>query len=132
MSVKAYRKTLDFLPQQQIEKYLLFLKKHALDVSPQYYVVVESRPVMTTDGPMYAVRISTDIEDPEFEPIAESWINNQIIYVWQDQCWGIAVNKDGKQMLKYEVEPPQPISFINKAPYSAKTALIFQIGQDKI
>jgi len=138
---KAYRKTYRFLSKTRAEKYSLFLKKNLLDLDPKYYVVVNRKRVDTIDGVMYALRITTDIECPGFEPIAECWINGSHIYLWRDKCWGIAVDRNGKEIMRYcDVDSSQIRQRLQaenspemqRKLYYNKTILLFPIGVDKV
>ena len=46
------------------------------------------------------------------------------IYLWQDHCWGIAVDKNGKEILKRTM----PITFNLKVAIETTSMLLFQIG----
>lgn len=132
---KAYRKTYRFLSSTRAEKYSLFLKRNLLDLNPKYYVVVSRKQVDTIDGVMYALRITTDLEFPDFEPIAECWINGSDIYLWRDKCWGIAVDEEGKEIKRLDRKVMTPlvddVSNARKNPIN-KTVLLFPIGVDEV
>ena len=101
MKVNAYRRMFDFLNVFNGEQYLLFLRKHLLDGNPNYYAIISKKKIDTSDGVMYALRIGLDITDPNFEPIAECWINGQLLYLWRNYCWTIAVDSKG-ELLAYD------------------------------
>jgi hypothetical protein len=98
----AYKKKYDFGDH---EKYRLFLKEHLLKLSPRYYGVCACRRIDTSDGLMYAIKIVQDLENPHFEPIVEAWINDEFVYLWRDHCWAIAVDKNGKRIIKSALFP---------------------------
>lgn len=116
---KIYRKQYDF---GDPEKYRMFLKRQLLKLNPRYYSVASFKKIETSDGPMYAVRIVLEIENPGMEPIAECWINDQYIYLWRDYCWTIAVNDKGNEVLNedYSNHPEEPFSFAVKVPGQSK------------
>jgi hypothetical protein len=117
---KAYKKHYRFLSPTRSEKYSLFLKQKILELQPKFFVVVKQRTVNTPHGTMFALRITTDIECPNFEPIAECWINGSNIYLWRDRCWGIAVDKNNREIASTESITDE------------KTILLYPIGVDKI
>lgn len=100
--IRANRRMFDYLGLVSSPSYLRFLQKHLLDGSPNFYCVLSKKKVDTQDGTMYAVRLGLDINDPSYEPIAECWINGQLLYLWRDYCWAIAIN-DAGEALAYEV-----------------------------
>lgn len=126
---KAFKQRLGFLTASREEKYLLFLKQQILGLEPKFYVVVHKRRVLTPDGEMFVVRITTDIEHPGFEPVAEGWINGRFIYLWRDHCWSIAVDDNNKQIIRYD--DPVNADDIHSS-YCNKTLLLFKIGIDEI
>lgn len=132
---KAYKKSYGFLSTTRAEKYSLFLKENLLNLNPKYYVVVGQKRVNTPDGEMFALRITTDIEFPNFEPIAECWINGSDIYLWRDKCWGIAVDEEGKEIKKLEritkLVVTGDLDTARQKPIN-KTVLLFPIGVDEI
>lgn len=133
MNKAAHRRKFDFLIcDDKAEKYLLFLKQQILNLKPQYYAVVHAVEVKTSDGPMFAVRITGDIEHPEFEPIAEAWINGQLIYLWRDHCWGIGVDDNGKQILMCDDRMIDPTDVEHRNKSLNKTMLLFRIGTEGI
>jgi hypothetical protein len=73
---------------------------------------------------MFAEDCVDDIENPEYDTIAECTINGEQIYLWQDHCWGIAVDKNGKEILKRTM----PITFNLKVAIETTSMLLFQIG----
>ena len=96
---KAYRQQYSFASGSDAEKYEIFLKQHILKLNPNFYGVAAKKKIQTPDGPMFAVHLTTVIEDPNLETAAECWINNQTIFLWRDRCWTIAVGSSGKQLL---------------------------------
>ena len=125
---KAFKKDYGFLSDRRAEKYSIFLKDNLFKLKPKYYAVVDRKRIITSNGVMYALCIKTDIESPEFEPIAECWINGSDIYLWRDRCWGIAVDAKGNEIKKCINKPGLQVqtSLVNK------TVLVFQIGIDQI
>src|SRR5262245_43595221 len=99
--LKACRLRFDYLSQNKSNNYLMFLKKNLLANDPYYYGVAAARLVDTREGPMYAIRIIEDIENPEFEPIAECTLNGRFYYLWRDRCWAIANNFSNCPILQY-------------------------------
>jgi hypothetical protein len=97
--VKAFHKKFEF---GSSERYRLFLKKHLLKLNPRYYSIAYYRRVGTTSGEMFALKIVQELQNPGLEPIAECWINDQYVYVWRDQCWMVATDERGRQVLKEE------------------------------
>lgn len=135
--MKAYKQKFGFLTDSMSEKYLIFLKQQILKLEPKFYAVIHNREITTPDGKMHALHITTDIEHPGFESIAEGWINNQFIYLWRNHCWGIAVNKSDKQMIQYDNRSINPITIKGfglelRSSYLNKAILIFKIGIDEI
>lgn len=129
---KAYRKDYRFLSTTRAEKYSLFLKRNLLSLNPKYYVVVSRKQINTPDGVMYALRITGDVEFPDFEPIAECWINGSDIYLWRDRCWGIAVDEKGKEIKKLDEVPLGiDVKTVQTKPIN-KTVLLFPIGVDEV
>ena len=126
----AYQKSYGFLSGQRAEKYSLFLKKHLLSLNPKYYVVVGQKRIITSGGEMFALRISTAVESFGLEPIAECWINGSDIYLWQDKCWGIAVDKNGNEIKKMD-KSWQNVKRSFSFPIN-KTVLLFPIGTDEV
>jgi hypothetical protein len=129
---KAYKKSYNFLSGQRAEQYSLFLKKNLLSLNPKYYVVVGQKRIITSDGEMFALRISTAVESYGLEPIAECWINGSDIYLWQDRCWGIAIDKDGNEIKNLQITGLETtIKALRLKPID-KTVLLFPIGTDKV
>jgi len=130
---KAFRKRYDFTPHNP-EKYLIFLKEHFTKTKPHFLSVVAKQRVQTTDGEMYAVDVADDIENPTFETIAECVINGEHIFLWNDHCWGVAVDKDGKEVRSRNWFD----GFImtkaarNKLAGEKRTVLLFKIGIDPV
>lgn len=136
---KAYRKKYQF---GDSERYRIFLKKNLLRLNPRYYSIAALTSLQTPDGPMYAIQIVAEIADPNMEPIAECWINDQYIYLWREHCWTIAVDDRGNEILKEDF-PHHSGSFggtvqVGKAkldiapPACNKTMIIHQIGNEPL
>lgn len=101
--IKANRRIFDYLEPEltgydNSRNYLCFLQKHLLHCNPYFYCVLSKKQINTQDGIMYAVKIGFDINDPNYEPIAECWINGQLLYFWRDYCWTIAVDDEGNSI----------------------------------
>lgn len=130
---KAFKKNYGFLSEQRAEKYSLFLKENLLKLKPKYYVVVSRRQIVTSDGVMYVLRITTDIECP-FEPIVECWINGSDIYLWRDKCWGIAIDEKGEEIKKYIDLPVFNIQSTTRTQTNLinKIVIVFPIGVDEV
>ena len=125
----AFKPEIGFLGGE--EKYQLFLKKHMLDLEPKYYAVVHNRKIDTPSGVMIVLHITTDIEHPGFEPIAEGWINGRFIYLWREHCWGVAVTSSEKQIINYD-DHKLKFQSTHHDLHLSKTVLVFKIGSDKI
>lgn len=122
---KKLRKQNYGLNDKSATKYSLFLRDKIFNLEPNIYAVIAAKSIETTHGIMYMVSISSShLESPDNEPIAEFWINGHNIYIWKDRCWGIAINKYGKEV----VMPNNELNPTN----SRKTMVLFQIGEDKI
>jgi hypothetical protein len=141
---KAYKQQYSFAIGEDAEKYEIFLKQQILQLNPNFYGVANKKKVHTTDGLMFAVDLTTVIEDPTLESVAECWINNQLIYLWRDRCWTIAVGKDKKQLL-YRMHrrgidaamlaraaASSADWSINNTDWADKSLLIYPIGTDPI
>lgn len=131
--IKAFRKE---FPYQNPERYRLFLKSQFLSREPRYYSVAYYRLVQTPDGPMYAMKLTAGIENPDLEPIAECWINNEYVYLWRDHCWTVAVDKKNKRIMELEgldVRGDSSLydTSIIPAPCN-KTLVIHKVGTDTI
>jgi|GEM_PF-4656930 len=133
MKKKAFKKNYGFLSEQRAEKYSIFLKKNLLNLKPKYYVITQCKKIITYDCVMYALCITTNIEFHNHEPIAECWINGSDIYLWRDRCWGIAVDKNNKEIV---VKTPFSLLLANAITAQTtpinKTILIFPIGIDEV
>lgn len=87
----AHRKRYSFASSAQyIDKYRRFLSTHLMELKPVFYSVVSKREIDTTDGPMCVVKLVLDTADPQFDVIAECFINGSHIYFWQNKCWELA------------------------------------------
>jgi|2_EtaG_2_1085320.scaffolds.fasta_scaffold00326_29 hypothetical protein len=139
---KAFRKRYDFTTSDP-EKYLIFLKKYFTKTKPSFYSVLSSQRVNTPDGVMYAVDLAEDIENPDYDTIAECFINGAPIYLWQDHCWGVAVDKNGEEISRCIISMPVDWELCGKLegfdkfskkskPSNKRTALLFQIGTDPV
>lgn len=137
--VNAFKAKLSFA---DTDGYLIFLKRHLLELNPKYYVVSQRKKIKTSDGIMYALRITEDVEIPDLEPIAECWINSTFIYLWRNYCWTIAVDRRGQRIIKYDKLNDITSSSLfggglqsSKAPYGSrpeqrnKTIIIHKVGQ---
>lgn len=129
MATKAFRK--DF-PYQNPERYRLFLKKQFVTREPRYYSVAYYRKVETPDGPMYAMGIVQGLENPELEPIAECWINNEYVYLWRGHCWTVAVDKDNARILKLISRSDGLFEASVIPPPCDKTLIIHKVGTDTV
>ena len=137
MKKKAFKKNYGFLSEQRAEKYSIFLKKNLLNLKPKYYVITQCKKIITYDCVMYALCITTNIEFHNHEPIAECWINGSDIYLWRDRCWGIAVDKNNKEIVQIAKTAKTPFSLLANAMTVQtttinKTILIFPIGVDEV
>ncbi len=139
-SIKAYRKKLLY----NADKYRVFLKNRFLNLKPTYYVVSANTEVDTPDGPMCAITITADIENPEQEPIAEIFINSEFVYLWQNHCWVVAVDKKDRPISTAHIKTREqlhstfgqgPVAakpFTNTIPPCNKTLVIYKIGTQEI
>jgi hypothetical protein len=118
---KVFRRRFSF---SNDEKYRIFLKQQIFNLNPQYYVVADSKPLDTTDGPMLCLKLSTDISNPDFPPIVEAKINNQLVYLLDNQCWTVAVNQHDSLMILDEVNTSTGVGH--------KIIIVHQIGQDLV
>jgi hypothetical protein len=131
---KAFRKTYDFAPQNP-ERYLIFLKEYFTRTSPTFYSVICQEQVDTIDGIMFALELAKDIENPDYDTIAECIINGETIYLWQDHCWGVGVDKNGEEVRSaFQSRRRRDwAKAITCKPVSSKqTILLFQIGIDPV
>ena len=131
---KIYKKQYNF---GDPVKYRIFLKAQILKLNPRLYSVVCSRSIDTTSGPMCALKLITDIANPNLEPIAECWINDQFIYLWREHCWAIAVTSNGQEVFTYtSFDEPKAHQQKNKfdiAPKPCnKVLVIHKIGDEPI
>lgn len=140
-TIKAYRQQYSFATGPEAERYELFLKKHLLELNPNFYGITHKRKIKTKDGLMYAVHLSTAIEDPNLESIAEGEINSQQIYLWRDRCWTIAVDGDNKLLCRYDLPTSrvgQDLRNLNPcwevliSNYQNKSLILYPIGTDPI
>lgn len=130
MIKRAYHKRFDFVTDSG--KYLLFLKQNLKNINPLFYSVAYCREVKTTDGPMYAIRIITELDDPSLEPIAECLINNQFVYLWRNHCWSVAVDQNGSELIRMgTINEGLPFIYKKSQPCH-KTLLIHKIGTEPI
>lgn len=119
-------------------KYGLFLKQNFMNFQPRFYVIAAKEPVETTGGLMWGIKIVQDIENPALEPIAEVFINNEYVFLWRDQFWRVALNKDLHKIVRY-VDPNERINhmlqqewFKDIPPTCNKLLLIYQVGHQAI
>jgi len=137
----AYKKRFDFALGNH-DKYLLFLKKHFTETTPTFYIIIAKKRIKTTDGIMWMVSLAKDIENPEYDVIAECKINGENIYLWDNHCWGIALRKNGDPARTPVIEPNQretrlrnqfdKIYKINQRSMICKTLLLFRIGTQEV
>lgn len=125
----AFRKRHDFA-QTNPERYLIFLKEHFTKTTPTFYSVSSKKKVDTKDGIMYAVDLVEDIENPSYDAIAKCIINGESVFLWNDHCWGVAVDKNGNEIARSIVELPGFNT--QKKSRNKHTALLFQIGLDPV
>jgi len=138
-NIKAYKKSFDYLGEVENERYLAFLKRHFVQSEPNFYSVVSKTKVDTPDGVMYAVRINTELNDPNYEPIAECWINGYFFYLWRDLCWAIANDKNNKDIInfpngkKFNPILKDNLNAINRLRQPCnKTLILHTIGKDPV
>lgn len=93
---KAFRRKFEFT--QNVATYEEFLKNHITEANPIYRSIDKYKDIITVDGPMCAVHIVDDINDPNLEIIVECILNGQFLYLWRDQCWMVAVNEYGQDV----------------------------------
>lgn len=128
---KAYKRKFDYLDKTQSKEYLSFLKRHFVGGNANFYSVAKQTKLNTPDGIMYALNLVTELNNPDLEPIAESWINGRILYLWRDQCWVIAKNKFGRDIMK--LRNSQFLSYANldnprlSSPRN-KSLIVYSIG----
>ncbi len=131
---KAYQNNPYLSPTQ----YALFLKKTFLGFDARYYVAASAAEVETTDGPMYAVHITQDIENPALEPVGEVFINNEYVYLWREHFWRVAVTNRDKPIIRYVDQNEITNSnlrdgwFKNIPPVCNKVLLIYRVGSQAI
>jgi hypothetical protein len=134
----AFRKCHDFA-QTNPERYLIFLKEHFTKTTPIFYSIVSKKKIDTLDGIMYAVELIEDIENPSYDAIAKCIINAESVFLWNDHCWGVAVDKAGKQIARKHVAAgditttPRGFEFnTQKKSRNKHVFLLFQIGLDPV
>lgn len=141
---KAYRQQYSFANGENAEKYEIFLKKQLLKLSPNFYGLTHRKKIKTTDGFMLAIRLTTAIEDPTLETVAECWINNQLIYLWRDRCWTIAIDQNKKLLYRLDYMKDGNIGTIlanhmlqdnlmeSWRQWTNKSVLIYPVGTDPV
>lgn len=116
------------------ERYRCFLKQNLLTFNPIYYSIVAAQCIETPVGQMYAVQLVKDIEDPQYEAIAEVWLNHEFVYLWRDHCWLIAVDQKEQWIVKLTLGTTKYHSDsllldVNNIPIPCnKTMVIHQVG----
>ncbi len=130
---KAFKKRFDFASTNP-ERYLIFLKEHFTKTKPRFKSVLSKTRVDTVDGVMFAVDIVDDIENPNLDTIAECVVNGETIFLWNDHCWAVAVDKDEKEIIscRYFGEFILTGDANNKIVMEKTTVLLFQIGLDPV
>lgn len=68
--------------------------------NPKYGAVYSKKWVDTTNGKMLVVHVSEDIHNPDCQIIAECFINNKQIYLYDSRFWAIAVDKNDQWLFK--------------------------------
>jgi hypothetical protein len=109
------------------EKYMIFLKRHFTSTTPKFWSVIEQCQVLTRDGMMYALALSEDIENPNYDTIAECVINGDEIYLWNDRCWGVAED-EGRPLSSLTVAVPTH----KEMTHNRKTVLLYRIGTEPV
>ncbi len=138
----AYKRQYDF---GHTERYRIFIKNNLLTLNPAYYSIVAAKKVLTVDGEMYGVKIVREIQNPNLEMIAECYINGEYVYLWNDYCWAVAVNKDKHSIAKVIVDDKEDMctfGSLGNAHWSAtfnrptgvgtKVLLLYRIGTSKV
>lgn len=126
------------------EKYRLFLKRVFTTLPPRWYSVAYFREIETTDGPMYAAKlVQNQIDNPALDPIAEVWINNEYVYLWNDQCYTIAVDKNNRPICTIQTDQApsgwllweqvfDPNQYTLPPPLCDKVLLLHRIGHQAV
>lgn len=87
---KAYRQNYSWAAGKSAKRYEAFLKKHILQAKPNFYGIIKKSKVDTVDGVMLELHLTTTVDDPSLDIIAECMLNNQRIYLWRDIAWALA------------------------------------------
>lgn len=111
------------------EKYRIFLKKHFTSTRPKFWSIIEKCRVRTRDGIMYALTLSEDIENPNHDTIAECVVNGEMVYLWNDQCWGMAVDHKDKPVSRTIM--PLPFN-PHQTSCKRKSVLLYRIGTEPV
>jgi hypothetical protein len=82
------------------DRYRTFLASHLLELEPKFFGVKGKRKIDTPDGTMFIVHLIEETADPNLDIIAECFINNEDVYLWNDRCWTKAVDKNGKPITR--------------------------------
>ena len=141
-NVIAYKARYSFADTPaKAEKYRAFLMEHILELSPKYYGVTDKVKVLTPEGVMYAVKLVKELDNPEYEIIAECWVNSVHIYLWRDKCWMQAVDKERRPIVNSEWEETNlfnrsfgilghtGVPLGNDETWVSKTMIIFSLGE---
>lgn len=100
--IEAYMNDYGLDSPDKSRNYELFLKDNVFSVEPTYYTVPRWHEV-ETDGPIMRVaKLSPELAKPN-PVVAECIINSTSVFVWDDQYWVIAKNKNGIPHSKYFV-----------------------------
>lgn len=94
----AYRQQYSFCEGGNARKYAAFVRGFIFKNKPEFYGVVSKKAIDTIDGPMWAIKISSNVEHPDYDPIAKCVINNIPIFLWNDKCWIIAQSQHKRQI----------------------------------
>jgi hypothetical protein len=52
--------------------------------------------IETLDGPMFQLRLISDLTNPKLEPVGEVLMNNEYWYLWRDHFWAVAEYADSR------------------------------------
>lgn len=86
----------EFAEGDNAVKYELFLKEHLHSLDPVFLGIIEYVIINSYDGPMCQLTLTTTLDDPGFDVIAECFINGQYIYLWKDCVWTLGVDTQSK------------------------------------
>lgn len=85
------RQRYQFAEGEEAQKYELFLRDNILKLNPKYYGVIVAQAIKTNDGPMCLLQLTTELDDPGLDIVAEGYINSQYVYLWRDIVWTVAL-----------------------------------------